>query len=77
MADGTLHLCAWRSSDNGFILSSGRFWEKTITLSPETLNSFLEYELAARASREIIAEDDAKLEARIKARVETLRSALV
>jgi hypothetical protein len=50
--DKMLELSAWASSDNGFCQSSGTFWKKTLGLSKELLNSFVDHEIMVRAESE-------------------------
>ncbi len=74
--DGRLELYAWAATDNGFCSTAGKFWSRTVQLTPERLKYYVDKELAIRANQEIEAEEQAKHVERVLARAEEIRKEL-
>lgn len=76
-ADMTLQLNAWISTDNGFCQTAGRCWERSITLTKEQFERFVDDEITSLAIKEIQDEENKKLQLRINARALELRAKLL
>ena len=75
--DKKLELYAHMSTDDGFCWTSGVFWRKTIAVTDDQLQAFVERELCLRAVAEINEEDEIRWRERVEARVTAMRQELL
>ena len=74
-ANKVLHLTATVSTDDGFcLIGNDRFWDKIIALPDADFDRIVSRELESRARAEIAAEEEAKYEKRVKARMADIRA---
>lgn len=75
--DGTLRLWAWKSTDNGFCQTAGKFWEHAVKLNAEQVSRYAHEELKRRAIVEIAEEDEKILRRRTLQRLQELYAELL
>lgn len=75
-ADKTLHLNAWIATDNGFCQTAGTIWQHVQQLDDNNFESLVKREIIARASAELMEEDNNAFLARVQERAAKIRKEL-
>jgi hypothetical protein len=71
--NGTAEMNGWAATDNGYVQQAGSYWRKTIQLSNQQIAEYIEEEFRRRAESELLAEDQAAYELRLKERIVRLK----